>query len=246
MNPYLLPESNPVTGVPQPKLYNPEPITAAIDCSSCIVHPPCNFSSATPGQKKPLGCKTIYVGGMPKNSTEMIIKDIFKRFGNITDVRMNTTYWNVSFENENSVDAALAFSGSRVIIGNSGHNDDTGLIHVDYSKAEDMKEWEMVQQKNEIEVTKKDKLSSSFLPLAIYFNETALVQASEDMKKNDKFLNAIKVLEIWFAKGKCNKSNIDRIYSILQIANEHVARLNDERNAFIQTIASQCEYKTSF
>ncbi|CAH1180490.1 unnamed protein product [Phaedon cochleariae] len=260
MNPHLLPPM-PVPA-PEPVFAGndhldhgnyPTPITpicAPIDCTSCVVHPPSKGSSLPLVQKKPLGCRTIFVGGIPKNMTRIIIRDIFQRFGNITDIRMNSKFCHVRFEKGYSVDAAVGFSGCRVTIGHSRHIDDTGLIFVDYSKAkDDLREWEMAQQKKVSEaapVRRKDKSPSPALPPVIYCNDLELTNANRNIKQNDTFLDVIPIVKTWFDKGECNRGNIDRIYSILQNANGHVRRLNEEKIKLIKdllTARDECKGK---
>lgn len=65
--------------------------------SLCFFLSPCLTDPPLPAMKeRPLGCKTIFVGGLPKNATEQLILEAFGK-----------GYINIRFAKKFTVDKAL-------------------------------------------------------------------------------------------------------------------------------------------
>merc|ERR1740119_54954 len=51
--------------------------------SKCVLFPP-NPNAPTPTlREKPVGCRTIFIGGIPEKTTEEVVRDIFEKCGPI-------------------------------------------------------------------------------------------------------------------------------------------------------------------
>lgn len=76
----------------------------------------CTFLDAPPPstRERPPGCRTIFVGGLPENMNEDILREIFESCGPITSIRLSKkNFAHVRFENEDSIDRALYISGEK-------------------------------------------------------------------------------------------------------------------------------------
>lgn len=63
-------------------------------------------------RERPPGCRTIFVGGLPENITEEIIREVFQRCGQIVTVRMSKkNFCHIRFDGEAYVDNAIFLSG---------------------------------------------------------------------------------------------------------------------------------------
>lgn len=63
-------------------------------------------------RERPPGCKTVFVGGLPENATEEIIKEVFDQCGEIVAIRKSKkNFCHIRFSEEFMVDKALYLSG---------------------------------------------------------------------------------------------------------------------------------------
>ncbi|GFS65243.1 ecto-NOX disulfide-thiol exchanger 1 [Trichonephila inaurata madagascariensis] len=116
-------------GTFSPKTYY---IQQVIILSSAVLTPP------LPGElrsyrQKPDECHTVFVGGLPVKITEDIILEVFERYGEILDIRMNRGFCHVRFKNRNSVEQALLLSHYQIKIQNKDERAYNGKLHVDYA-----------------------------------------------------------------------------------------------------------------
>lgn len=85
-----------------------------LEFKECTLVPPSPMAPAPLTRDRPPGCRTVYVGGLPDNCTEEIIRDVFGRCGEMTTVRMSRkNFCHIRFSLEASVDAAMLYSGTR-------------------------------------------------------------------------------------------------------------------------------------
>lgn len=83
-----------------------------IECKECVLIPPSPSAPPPVTRERPLGCKTVYIGGIPENCTENIIKDVFGRCGEMQTIRLSKkNFCHIRFVYEASVDAAIFLSG---------------------------------------------------------------------------------------------------------------------------------------
>ena len=68
-------------------------------------------------RERPPGCRTIFVGGLPENTTEELLTEIFENCGRICSIRMSKkNFAHIRFELEESVDRAIYISGMFYIL----------------------------------------------------------------------------------------------------------------------------------
>eukprot|EP00929_Paragymnodinium_shiwhaense_P050448 TRINITY_DN25388_c0_g1_i2.p1 TRINITY_DN25388_c0_g1~~TRINITY_DN25388_c0_g1_i2.p1 ORF type:complete len:774 (+),score=104.69 TRINITY_DN25388_c0_g1_i2:114-2435(+) len=69
---------------------------------------------------KPEGCRTVWIGGLSTDCTEDTIRDVFGKFGEIKEIRLDTSkrsgayFCHVEYEETGAVDKAIKMSGERV------------------------------------------------------------------------------------------------------------------------------------
>lgn len=129
----------------QPPLPDELPPKQEIAFKNCKLIPPSPGSSSPPVRPRPLGCRTIFVGGLPEKIRESMVRDIFERYGRIQTLRLSKkNFCHIRFDRENSVDEAMAISGFKIKViekddKEKSHDDDddnpatTGILHVDYA-----------------------------------------------------------------------------------------------------------------
>uniref|UniRef100_A0A4W5K8J9 RRM domain-containing protein n=1 Tax=Hucho hucho TaxID=62062 RepID=A0A4W5K8J9_9TELE len=67
----------------------------------------------TDAVERPPGCKTVFVGGLPENSTEALIVEVFGQLGEIIAIRKSKkNFCHIRFAEEFTVDRALFLSGT--------------------------------------------------------------------------------------------------------------------------------------
>lgn len=85
-----------------------------IEFKECTLVPPSPLAPLPVTRERPPGCKTIYIGGLPENVTDEIIKDVFGRCGTIVTIRLSRkNFCHIRFAAESSVDAAMLYSGKK-------------------------------------------------------------------------------------------------------------------------------------
>lgn len=85
-----------------------------IECKECTLIPPSPNAPPPVTRERPPGCKTVYIGGIPENCTEEIIRDVFGRCGEMQTIRLSKkNFCHIRFVFEASVDAAIFLSGTK-------------------------------------------------------------------------------------------------------------------------------------
>ena len=103
-----------------------------IHFKSCVLYPPNPQAPMPTTRERPLGCRTVFVGGLAENISgiyfihitfehhslkcyqfaEEVLKEIFERCGGIITIRMSKkNFAHVRFEREIYVDHAIQLSG---------------------------------------------------------------------------------------------------------------------------------------
>ena len=63
-------------------------------------------------RERPPGCKTVFVGGLPENASEEIIREVFDPCGDIIAIRKSKkNFCHIRFSEEFMVDKSLYLSG---------------------------------------------------------------------------------------------------------------------------------------
>lgn len=64
-------------------------------------------------RERPPGCKTVFVGGLPENASEEIIREVFDQCGEIVAIRKSKkNFCHIRFSEEFMVDKAIYLSGA--------------------------------------------------------------------------------------------------------------------------------------
>ncbi|EFX70988.1 hypothetical protein DAPPUDRAFT_112196 [Daphnia pulex] len=204
------------------------PTKEPIHLKSCVLFPPNPQAPLPTTRERPLGCKTVFVGGLAENITEEILREIFERCGSILTIRMSKkNFAHVRFERECFVDTAILLSGYRVRLNNqkpdannpSTSNTSSGRLHVDFAQArDDQYEYECQARRLERELRHRQRIEEDkWRPPSPPPNE-------------ERFGRAVQILATWLERGDCSKRNSNGFYSMIQSAHAHLRRLGSEKS----------------
>lgn len=209
-----------------------------IQCKSCVLLPPNPNAPPPSTRERPSGCRTVFVGGLPENCTEDIIREVFERCGEITTLRLSKKHFcHIRFVFEASIDSAIYLSGYRLRINNQSDAANCGRLHVDYAQArDDQYEFECKQRQWQREQRHKERCERDRLrpqsPPIVYFSEHEAALLAERLKQEDTFSKAAHIFIGWLDRGDCNKKNSNIFYSMIQSTNSHVRRLLNEKSTY--------------
>ncbi|KAM3862249.1 ecto-NOX disulfide-thiol exchanger 1 [Diretmus argenteus] len=223
--------------VPPPPIPPDMPvIKEIIHCKSCTLFPQNPNLPPPSTRERPPGCKTVFVGGLPENSSEEIIREVFDQCGEIIAIRKSKkNFCHIRYSEEFMVDKALYLSGYRMRIGSSTDKKDSGRIHVDFAQArDDLYEWEckqrlLAREERHRRKIHEDRLRPPSPPPIMHFSEHEAAQLAERLKDDHKFSEATSVLFTWIDRGEVNRRTANHFYSMIQSANSHVRRLMSEK-----------------
>lgn len=210
----------------------------AITCKSSVLLPPNPNAPPPTTRERPSGCRTVFVGGLPENITEDIIREVFERCGEITTLRLSKkNFCHIRFVFEASVDSAIYLSGYRIRINNQSDSPNCGRLHVDFAQARDdqyefeckQRQWQREQRHRER--IERDRMRPSSPPI-VYFSEHEASSIAEKLKQDDTFTKAVQIFITWLERGDCNKKNSNTFYSMIQSTNSHVRRLLNEKSTY--------------
>ncbi|XP_042350150.1 ecto-NOX disulfide-thiol exchanger 1 isoform X2 [Plectropomus leopardus] len=211
-------------------------IKEIIHCKSCTLFPQNPNLPPPSTRERPPGCKTVFVGGLPENATEEIIREVFDQCGEIIAIRKSKkNFCHIRFSEEFMVDKALYLSGYRMRIGSSTDKKDSGRIHVDFAQArDDLYEWEckqrlLAREERHRRKIHEDRLRPPSPPPIVHFSEHEAAMLAERLKDDHKFSEATAVLFTWIDRGEVNRRTANNFYSMIQSANSHVRRLMSEK-----------------
>ncbi|XP_064456082.1 ecto-NOX disulfide-thiol exchanger 2-like isoform X2 [Ornithodoros turicata] len=227
MNPGILPAS--VMG-------NEPPAKEVLRFPNSVLYPPKPSMPPPATRDRPPGCRTVFVGGLPENATEDVIREVFQHCGEITTIRMSKkNFCHIRFESEEVVDNAIAFSGYRMKIQGQDDASNTGRLHVDYAQArDDQHAWECRQRAIQRELRHRERMDRERLrppspPPVVHYSDHEAQQLTDKLKSEEAFQKAVQVLTVWLDRGECSKRNAGHFYSMLQTTNSHVRRLLQEK-----------------
>lgn len=210
-----------------------------IHLSHCILYPPNPNAPPPTKREKPPGCKTVFVGGLPENATEDIIREIFERCGEILTVRMSKkNFCHIRFSSEGFIENAIYLSGYRLKIENKDDPPNTGRLHVDYAQArDDQYEYECQQRALQREARHRERLEQEYLrpptpPPVVHYSDHEAAILGEKLRGEETFQQAVLILITWLERGECNKRNSGFFYSMIQSTNSHVRRLMNEKSKY--------------
>ncbi|KAM7302890.1 putative ecto-NOX disulfide-thiol exchanger, partial [Ixodes scapularis] len=161
-----------------------------------------------PTRERPPGCRTVFVGGLPENATEELVREVFQHCGTITALRMSKkNYCHIRFDTEEAVDNAIAFSGYRMKIRDQEEPSNTGRLHVDFAKArDDQYEWECRQRALQREMRHRERLDRERLrppspPPVVHYSDHEAQQLTDRLKGGD--LRSSRLLSpVWDCAGR--------------------------------------------
>lgn len=217
------------------------PTKEPIHFKSCVLFPPNPQAPLPTTRERPLGCRTVFVGGLVENVSEEVLKEIFERCGTIITIRMSKkNFAHVRFERECSVDSAIQFSGYRIRLNNQkaadAVNNSSGRLHVDFAQArDDQYEYECQARRLERELRHRQRIEEekwrppSPPPVPHYAEHEAHVVV-EQLKNEERFGRAVQILATWLERGDCSKRNSNGFYSMIQSAHSHLRRLGAEKS----------------
>ncbi|KAM7000378.1 ecto-NOX disulfide-thiol exchanger 2-like isoform 2-T2 [Tautogolabrus adspersus] len=223
--------------VPAPLSQDVPLLKEIIHCKTCTLFP-ANPNLPQPATRdRPPGCKTVFVGGLPENSTEQLIVEIFGQCGDITAIRKSKkNFCHIRFAEEFTVDKALFLSGYRIRLGSSTDKKDSGRLHVDFAQArDDLYEWECRQrmfarEERHRRKMEEDRLRPPSPPPIVHYSEHECSQLGDKIKEDGKFPEAVRVLLTWLERGEVNRRNSNNFYSMIQSSNGHIRRLTSEKS----------------
>lgn len=112
----------------------------------CKLTPPNPGTSKPPLRERPVGCRTIFVGGLPDKMRESIVREIFEPYGRIQVLRLSKkNFCHIRFDRESCVEAAMAITGYKIKLTNKEMDEKdkekdeedshatSGWLHVDYA-----------------------------------------------------------------------------------------------------------------
>ncbi|KAK5896784.1 hypothetical protein CesoFtcFv8_009911 [Champsocephalus esox] len=208
-----------------------------IHCTTCTLFPP-NPNLPQPATRdRPPGCKTVFVGGVPENSNEQLIVEVFGQCGEIVAIRKSKkNFCHIRFAEEFTVDKALFLSGYRIRLGSSTDKKDSGRLHVDFAQArDDLYEWECHQRMLAREERHRRKIEDDLFrppspPPIVHYSDHESSQLGDKIKDDGQFPEAVHVLLTWLERGEVNRRNANNFYSMIQASNGHIRRLTGEKS----------------
>ncbi|XP_062862754.1 ecto-NOX disulfide-thiol exchanger 1 [Trichomycterus rosablanca] len=223
--------------VPPPPVQPELPvIKEIIHCKSCTLFPQNPNLPPPSTRERPPGCKTVFVGGLPENASEEIIREVFDQCGEIIAIRKSKkNFCHIRFCEEFMVDKTIYLSGYRMRIGSSTDKKDSGRIHVDFAQArDDLYEWEckqrlLAREERHRRKIHEDRLLPPSPPPIMHYSEHEAGLLAEKLKDDSKFTDVIAVLSTWIERGEVNRRTANHFYSMIQSTNSHVRCLMNEK-----------------
>uniref|UniRef100_A0A1I8PLC0 RRM domain-containing protein n=1 Tax=Stomoxys calcitrans TaxID=35570 RepID=A0A1I8PLC0_STOCA len=216
------------------------PAKEIIKTNSCILFPP-NPSAPPPTiRDRPPGCRTVFVGGLPEQITEEILREIFESCGEISTLRMSKkNFCHIRFRNEESIDRAIYLSGYRLRLNTATSEQSTTFarLHVDYAQArDDQYDYQCKQRQLQREQRHRERMSvdrvrshSQSPPPIPHYSDHEASLVAESLRNNETFIKAVQTMTIWLERGDCSKRNANVFYSMIQSTHAHVRRLTADK-----------------
>merc|ERR1719259_42907 len=217
------------------------PVKNTLKCKAVTLSPPSRMGPPPTTRDKPLGCRTVFIGGLPENVTEEMVCDVFERCGEITSVRLSKkNFAHIRYELEEFVENAVFLSGYRMRINDSSDSSNTGRLHVDYAQArDDQYDYECRQRAAQREQRRREREQQDALrppspPPVPHYTEHEASLVAETLKdangtREPAFAKAASTLVAWLDRGDCSKRNIGQFYAMIQHTHSHTRRLLSEK-----------------
>ncbi|XP_054722452.1 ecto-NOX disulfide-thiol exchanger 2-like [Uloborus diversus] len=208
-----------------------------ITLTKSVMYPPEPKDKPPTVRDRPLGCRTIFVGGLPEKTTEEIIREIFERCGEISVIRMSKkNFCHIRFTEECHVDNAIYLSGYKLKIENKDDAAYCNRVHVDFANArDDQYEYECRQRKAQREARHKEEQEAYRVPTpppVVQYSDHEATILGEKLRGEDTFQEAVSILITWLERGECSKRNAGYFYSMIQSTNSRIRRLMIEKRKY--------------
>ncbi|KAH8315579.1 hypothetical protein KR059_002979, partial [Drosophila kikkawai] len=207
-----------------------------IKTKNCILFPPNPNAPPPTIRDRPPGCRTVFVGGLPENITEEVIREIFESCGEITTLRMSKkNFCHIRYRQETAIDRAIYLSGYRLRISALNEPPNFGRLHVDYAQArDDQYDYECRQRQQQREQRHRERMSldrmrSQSPPPIPHYTDHEATAVAEHLRTNETFVKAIQTITAWLERGDCTKRNANIFYSMIQSTHAHVRRLHADK-----------------
>lgn len=222
-------------GVPaQENMFFP-PVKEVVQLTKSVLYPPNPNAPRPTTRERPLGCKTVFVGGLPEKITEEIMREIFERCGTVETIRMSKkNFCHIRFSDELYVDNALYFSGYRLKIENKDEAPFTGRLHVDYAQArDDQYDFECKQRALQRQARHQElDYYRPPTPPVVHYTDHEASLICEKLKNEETFTLAASILITWLEKGECTKKNASSFFSMIQSTHNHVRKLQLDKGKY--------------
>ncbi|KAH8372198.1 hypothetical protein KR093_010564 [Drosophila rubida] len=212
------------------------PLKEVIKTKNCILFPPNPNAPPPTIRERPPGCRTVFVGGLPENITEEVIREIFESCGEITTLRMSKkNFCHIRYRHEAAIDRAIYLSGYRLRITSLNEPPNFGRLHVDYAQARDdqydyeCKQRQLQREQRHRERMSLDRMRSQSPPPIPHYTDHEATAVAEHLRNNDTFVKAIQTITAWLERGDCTKRNANVFYSMIQSTHAHVRRLHADK-----------------
>ncbi|XP_033760867.1 ecto-NOX disulfide-thiol exchanger 2-like [Pecten maximus] len=221
---------------------------------SSVLYPPPQNAPPQTTRERPMGCRTIFVGGLPENVTEEMIAEIFENFGNIVSIRKGKkNFAHIRYEMEDSVERSMFVSGYRMKIEDKDDKPNTGRLHVDYAQARDdqyefeCKQRAVIREMRHYQRIEEDRLRPPSPPPVIHYSDHESLTLLEKLKSDAEYQMANNVVITWLERGDLTKRNVANFYSLIQCTNSQVRKLLGEKNEAEQDVQrAKQKFQTAF
>ncbi|EDV97804.1 GH14491 [Drosophila grimshawi] len=223
-----------------------------IKTKNCILFPPNPNAPPPTIRERPPGCRTVFVGGLPENITEEVIREIFESCGEITTLRMSKkNFCHIRYRHEAAIDRAIYLSGYRLRISSLNEPPNFGRLHVDYAQARDdqydyeCKQRQLQREQRHRERMSLDRMRSQSPPPIPHYTDHEATAVAEHLRNNETFVKAIQTITTWLERGDCTKRNANVFYSMIQSTHAHVRRLHTDKQQLEEDLrkARECYRK---
>ncbi|XP_004530599.1 ecto-NOX disulfide-thiol exchanger 2 [Ceratitis capitata] len=207
-----------------------------IKTQNCTLFPPNPNVPPPTTRERPPGCRTVFVGGLPENSSEDLIREVFESCGEITTLRSSKkNFCHIRYRHEAAVERAIYLSGYRMRVTNSSEPANFGRLHVDYAQARDdlydyeCKQRQLQREQRHKERVSTDRMRSTSPPPIPHYNEHEASLVAEHLRTSDTFVKAVQTIAVWLERGDCTKRNANMFYSMIQSTHAQVRRLHTDK-----------------
>ncbi|KAH8288035.1 hypothetical protein KR018_004886, partial [Drosophila ironensis] len=214
----------------------PAGVKEVIKTKNCILFPPNPNAPPPTIRERPPGCRTVFVGGLPENISEEIIREIFESCGDITTLRMSKkNFCHIRYRQETAIDRAIYLSGYRLRISALNEPPNFGRLHVDYAQARDdqydyeCRQRQLQREQRHRERMSLDRMRSQSPPPIPHYTDHEATAVAEHLRTNETFVKAIQTITAWLERGDCTKRNANVFYSMIQSTHAHVRRLHADK-----------------